>query len=137
MRANLTELLTKDKKRRAKEEETDMPNYAPVSFPVYSGHSHAASWNNNTWTYGSGIMTTDNVNYITSSTFVPSFNLNLTDYVFGEKDVLPIDVVMKRIERYKKKHPEEFTKPLEQMYEKAYPKRKASGIFGLFKKEAK
>ena len=65
-----------------------------------------------------------------------SSNENLADYVFGEKEVLPVDVAMRRIEKYRKKHPEEFTKPLEKMYEKAYPKKKA-GVFGLFKKEAK
>ena len=142
MKAKLSELLVKDKKRRAKEEKVDFPNYVTINSSFASpssgfaspssGHSHAIS----PWGPGAPLplMITDSASFMTGS-FI-SFNENLADYVFGEKEVLPVDVAMRRIEKYRKKHPEEFTKPLEKMYEKAYPKKNA-GIFGLFKKEAK
>jgi len=140
MKAKLSELLVKDKKRRAKEEKVDFPNYVTINSSFASpssgfaspssGHSHAIS----PWGPGAPLTTTDSASFVTGS-FISS-NENLADYVFGEKEVLPVDVAMRRIEKYRKKHPEEFTKPLEKMYEKAYPKKKA-GVFGLFKKEAK
>jgi hypothetical protein len=48
-------------------------------------------------------------------------DMRISDYVFGEKEAIPVDVAMKRIEKLRKKHPEYF-EPLEKMKEKVYGK---------------
>lgn len=141
MKAKLLELLAKDKKRRAKEEKTGFSSPSIVGGAGSGGaggfgavgFSGFVSPSYGTWEVGTA-LTVDSANFITTSGSLFVNNANLTDYVFGEKEVLPIDVAMRRIEKYRKKHPEEFTRPLEQMYKKAYPKKKA-GMFGLFKRE--
>jgi acid phosphatase family membrane protein YuiD len=63
--------------------------------------------------------------FATSSFIVSDF---ATDYVFRDKDFVPIEIAEKRIAKLRKLHPEYF-EPLERMKEKAYKETEQENIF--------
>jgi len=142
MKAKLSGLLVKDKKRRVKSEDAGSSSSSSYSTSFSTTFSNSFD----------GSRSYAGQYYITSSMALATYgpgaaflspsasgfiNESFTDHVFGEKDVLPVDVAMRRMEKYKKRHPEEFIQSLEQMYKKAYPKKKKAGIFGLFGRPAR